>query len=160
MNHIPGLGLYALTVTQSYTDWINRFYGPGPYPDHVTGPGDDPDYDGVVNLLEFALGLNPSQVDIDSLPKLTLESGQFVFRFTRPNYLTGITYTVQTSTDLITWTASATAPSIESSTSTADTLKLTLPTGATKLFAQYATGSPMPLKSVPVKWQVDAAGSP
>lgn len=69
----------------------------------------DPDGDGVKNLLEFALGGNPNAYNFDLLPtELTVEDGgsrYLELRFTRPQGLSEITYTVQTSTDLNTWPA-------------------------------------------------------
>lgn len=47
------------------------------------GPTDDPDADGVANVLEFVLGGNPSQSSPDVLPDLTVNATSFIFTFTR-----------------------------------------------------------------------------
>ena len=100
-------------------------------------PGEDPDGDGAPNLLEFALGTDPSTagsrpvthaamltVDGNAHPALhflrraggTEESGSYT--------VDGLTYTVEGSTDLQSWTEPVTA------TSSADTSHLpTPPTG-------------------------------
>ena len=128
----------SLTVTQGFTDWATAKGLTGTTAAATATPAGD----GITNLVKFAHGLDPLQPVTSGLPTLITESGQQVFRFTRPNYLTGVTYTVQTSPDLVTWTASATAPAVESSTATTDTLKLTLPTGQTKLFVRLLVSQP------------------
>lgn len=71
------------------------------------GPGDDesetgdPDLDGVANLLEFALGMNPVVSSTSGLPTLSLGGSDAVYDFN--NAQAGITYEVLLSTDLETW---------------------------------------------------------
>lgn len=47
------------------------------------GPLDDPDKDGVTNVLEFVLGGNPSLSSPDVLPDLVVNPTSFIFTFTR-----------------------------------------------------------------------------
>ncbi len=68
----------------------------------IYGETSDGDGDGLVNLLEFALGGDPNKSDVsDKLPKLVRSSSGFDFEFRR-NQLT-LTYTIKESTDLINW---------------------------------------------------------
>ena len=46
-----------------------------------------PDGDGIVNYVEYALGLSPTISNTSALPKLVPENGQMVFRFTQPGYV-------------------------------------------------------------------------
>lgn len=82
-------------------------------------PTDDPDGDGLNNFLEYALGSNPTSATSANLPGGAIEGGNFVFRFTRPLSVTDVTYAVQKSADLTTWTTVATT--VESSTATTET---------------------------------------
>ena len=42
-------------------DWLAAYFGPGPtYPPNTTGPQDDPDADGMVNVDEYISGTNPN----------------------------------------------------------------------------------------------------
>lgn len=68
-------------------------------------PTGDPDLDGVINFLEFAFDLNPLVASQIGMPALTSNGNDFDFDFN--NAQAGITYSVQLSTDLITWSAPA-----------------------------------------------------
>ncbi|MEN8785645.1 MAG: Ig-like domain-containing protein [Akkermansiaceae bacterium] len=55
-----------LTVHDSYPAWVERTFG-NPTPGQ-TDKENDPDGDGISNLFEFALGLDPSTQDAESFP--------------------------------------------------------------------------------------------
>ena len=126
-----------LTVNLSFSDWAAQWSLTG----LQAGPAANPAGDGIVNLVKFALGLNPTVCASKGLPTLTQESGQYVFRFTRPLLLCGITYTVQTSTDLVNWTGTI-ATTVESSTRTTETLVATLPATGPRLFVRLQVTQP------------------
>ncbi len=96
----------------------------------------DTDGDGLSQLLEYALGLDPSVADGGpaSRPTLSREAGgALVFRFRRPVSVAGLGYAVETAASLAeTWTASALSPVVESTSGGVDTLALAFPapTGA------------------------------
>ncbi|MES2920349.1 MAG: immunoglobulin domain-containing protein [Verrucomicrobiota bacterium] len=129
-------GAGAGTLLWDKSNWLKTTYV-DPAPDTfaawaarngVSDPNADPDFDGNRNLLEFALGLNPQQASTQGLPVLSTAAGQQVFRYTRPNNLGGLTYTVQTSTDLVNWNGTL-ATVVESSTATTETLVAIVPQG-------------------------------
>ena len=74
----------------------------------ISGPileTDDFDNDGISNLFEFSLDLDPMVRDADAFPlTLSRENDQFVLRFTRPRDRRGVRYRLQTSSDLESWT--------------------------------------------------------
>ena len=67
----------------------------------------DTDYDGVTQLLEFALGGDPNQADHNLLPveQITEISGNryLEITFNRPQNISGITYSARTTSDLENW---------------------------------------------------------
>ena len=70
-------------------------------------PTDDPDFDSVPNLLEFALGLAPMMPDSDGLPFIDAAVGELTLTYVRAQP-SAVTYSVQTTTDLTnpaSWTA-------------------------------------------------------
>lgn len=84
---------WATTPTQELTSGLND------------GPMDDPDHDGIVNLLEFALGSQPMVASREALPTMARSDGGWVFEYDR-NVLSRPPVTIQVveySSDLVTW---------------------------------------------------------
>jgi hypothetical protein len=70
------------------------------------GPLDDADSDGISNLIEYALDLEPMESDPGALPQPVLEAG--LLKYTYRRMRSDVTYVVQTSPTLGggTWTSS------------------------------------------------------
>lgn len=60
----------------------------------------DADADGMVNLLEYALGFDPSAPNTDQLPQPTMDGDDFVLSFTEPVNVSGIIYGAEWSATL------------------------------------------------------------
>lgn len=75
-------------------------------PAYDDGPLDDPDEDGVVNLLEFTLGGMPMVASRTILPKLTSSGGTWIFEYDRSDAARppATQQVVEYSSDLLTWT--------------------------------------------------------
>jgi uncharacterized delta-60 repeat protein len=61
----------------------------------------DADGDGIVNGLEFALGLDPGQNSTALMPQGTVEGGDFVLRFNQPAGIGGITFRAEASSTMM-----------------------------------------------------------
>ena len=77
------------------------------------GPGDDPDYDGIPNLLEYALsGGDPAQRSMGILPATSLTdvggNSYLTLTIQKNTTATGITLIAETCGDLATWNSSNT----------------------------------------------------
>ncbi|MEP4077181.1 beta strand repeat-containing protein [Haloferula sp.] len=89
----------SITVTTGpagFAGWITGTFANGTVPGGEQGPDDDPDKDGIANLVEYALdGEDPtvSNTDIASLVGATIS-------YTKSATATGITYAFELSTDL------------------------------------------------------------
>src|SRR5262252_1780223 len=117
----PDLGYQS-----AYVYLLSRFIRPLTYADWVSGHGltgsstniyADPDGDGVCNLMEFAFNLSPEVADKAALPQFQLQShtvggqpGRYLtVQFLRQLGNTNLTYVVQASPDLVTWSDVCTA---------------------------------------------------
>jgi hypothetical protein len=105
----------------AYVHLLSRFVEPLTYQSWAAGHGltgastnilADPDNDGVVNLMEYAFNLSPEVADQSALPQIHLQTqtvnGQpgtyLTVQFPRQLGTSNLTYILQGSSDLISWT--------------------------------------------------------
>ncbi|HXI85401.1 MAG TPA: pyrrolo-quinoline quinone [Verrucomicrobiae bacterium] len=73
----------------------------------ISGDVADPDGDGIPNLMEYALSLNPKVPDLNGLPNASVQNlagtNHLTIAYKQVLYNTDISYTVQVSSDLVTW---------------------------------------------------------
>jgi autotransporter-associated beta strand protein len=141
-----------------FANWITGF---GLDPADLD-PTDDPDNDGMDNLLEFVLNGNPSVSDSAILPALVVTATDFEFTYQRRDDSVSLetTQSLQWGTTLATWPGSAVIPAASAtvgaatititagtpSDSVTDTVKISIPkteAGATgKLFGRLQVVKP------------------
>ena len=91
----------TVTAPAGFASWIDDF---GLVPAD-RDPTDDPDQDGMENLLEYVLNGNPSLSDPSILPALDAAGANFVFQFTRrEDSSSDTTQVFEYGTDLTGWT--------------------------------------------------------
>ncbi len=106
-----------------------------------TGPAADNfdfDNDGLVNILEYAFGLNPTQADATGLPQPQLSAGGLGVSFSQPAGVSGITYGAEWSRTLAagSWTPIA-------DTGTGSTHTFYVPVGSNpRMFMRYVVTAP------------------
>ena len=107
----------------------------------------DADGDGLPNLLEFALGGDPTVAGTIEAPTLTSDGTELIFVFERPDSAEAeIIYTVQSSADLSTWTdhvvgdvsgtSNGAIITIEENGDEADTVTVSIPISGARAFAR------------------------
>lgn len=97
-----------------FADWqMERFDAGELADDSISGADADPDSDGIANLFEYALGLDPKAASRGGLPVVGLENvggdDYLTLSFRRPNAIADIDYVVTLSGDLGSWAAGAVA---------------------------------------------------
>lgn len=93
-----------LTVHASFAGWrAERFSGRELIDPGVSGLDADPDGDGHVNLLEYALGLDPKSPSQTNLPEMSATSVDWVYTYLRPEDRADLVYEVEVSSDLVNW---------------------------------------------------------
>lgn len=84
----------------------------------VSGDSADPDADGLPNLLEYALGAAPKYSDnVAHTPAAGIDNGHLTLSYVHPATPTDITYSVEWSPDLATW---STGPGVVETVGTTD----------------------------------------
>lgn len=118
----------------------------GPYANNPTISGElvDYDFDGVCNLMEYATKMNP--VANDKVPQSATKNGDVLnFIYTKNKAATDVSFLVEWSDDLNTWTTSGiSAPAIQSDNGTIQQIKVTVPagTGVMKRFVHLKVTRP------------------
>jgi hypothetical protein len=97
--------LYQPPPVQTYETWLAGLTDPPGLASR--GLHDDADEDGLVNLLEYALGTHPNDPASRVAAVLTESAGVLSLRY--PRLRADLVYQVETSTDLQTWSSSGVA---------------------------------------------------
>jgi uncharacterized delta-60 repeat protein len=88
---------------------------------NVSGPNAVYGLDGLPNLIKYALGLEPKTNITTGLPVVTTTASDWVYTYTRPASATDLTYSVEVSTNLTTWTSVGVTHEFVSSSGAGDT---------------------------------------
>ncbi len=100
-----GIAVLDVSAGEDFASWMARF----DVPEGQDEPGDDPDGDGVPNLLEYALDLSPVATSTGALPAGILEADgdaeYLTLTVQRNPSATGIRLFVEVSSDLVAWHA-------------------------------------------------------
>jgi autotransporter-associated beta strand protein len=108
-----GTQIALVSDTQpGFASWITGTFANGQVPGGQQGPNDDPDNDGIDNLLEFVLNGDPTISDSSTLPDLVITATEFIFTYQRrdDSLAPETTQTFQWGTTLATWPGSAVIP--------------------------------------------------
>jgi predicted peptidase len=96
-----------IAVPSGLETWRSNQFGVNAGTPSIAGNSADPDGDGLTNLVEYALSANPNAAASTNLPVCTAVSDHLQLAFSRmaPS---DVTYVVEVSTNLISWTPIAT----------------------------------------------------
>ncbi len=96
-------GLSITTPTQ-YQSYLAVYFTSQQLADPtITGDTADPDHDGISNLMEYAFGSDPTKADTSRLPTVSIQNGYLTISFIQRVAPTDLTYTVEVSSDMVTW---------------------------------------------------------
>jgi len=109
----------------------------------VAGPMADPDQDGLTNLIEYALGQDPKSATVAGTPEVATNTSYWLFTFTRPKDRPDLTYTVESSVDLVNWTTVSAANVSEiGGTATTVTIQARQPLTTANVFFRLKVTTP------------------
>ena len=100
-------GSTQLSVQNSFSAYQRQYFNLSQQGNPaISGPNANPAHDGLNNLLKYAFGLDPTRVDAAAgLPVVSRTGGSLTLSFIRRHDVTDLTYTVEVSSDLQTWTS-------------------------------------------------------
>jgi autotransporter-associated beta strand protein len=138
------------SAASGFASWITGTFPGGSVPGGQQGANDDPDNDGLENLLEFVLDGDPTRSDSAILPELDASGSNFIFSFTRREESANDTTQVfQYGSDLTGWTdvniTAPTAAEVTLGTPVGDlqSVTVTIPKGSnTSLFGRLKVTQP------------------
>jgi Glycosyl hydrolases family 43 len=97
-----GLPLAAIAEVTCYADWRSTLFDTTEQADaKISGKLADPDGDGIPNLLEYALMLNPKSPDASGRPEILPDGISLAYNCRSD--VADLSFTVETSPDLKTW---------------------------------------------------------
>ncbi len=109
----------------------------------VLDPTGDFDGDGIPNLLEYALHLDPVLPGVDGLPLVGREGNFLTLTYTKVTTATDITYAVQKSSDLLSWSTATTQDKVIATNGNVQTIKAKIDIGTSaRLFARLRVTRP------------------
>lgn len=92
----------------------------------ITDPFGDPDDDGIFNLLEYALRLDPLTPDVNALPTIERSADTVSLTYRKSNAASDLTFTVEQSTDLVNWAPAQTQDTVLSNSDDVKVVKATV----------------------------------
>jgi fibronectin type 3 domain-containing protein len=140
----PNSSEVTATPAATLTQWASAAFGNSTDP-AVIGPNANPAGDGIPNLLKYFYGLDPA-TNSGTPPVSTTpdNSGNLVLTFRLAKNLTGVTYQIQSSPDLLNWTNTGVLGTEVSDQGTYYIMQAAVPmNGGTKLYLRVSvTQSP------------------
>jgi len=125
----PNSAEVTATPAQTLAQWAGTAF-PGVTDPAIIGPTANPSGDGIPNLLKYFYGLDPAATA--SSPPLTSvpdNSGNLILTFRLSKNLSGVTYQIQSSPDLMNWTYTGIQGTILSDQSTYYLMQASVPLG-------------------------------
>jgi len=132
----------TFNVTASFSSWLVDNFTPQEIANAaLTGPNADYDKDGFANLVEYALGTDPKVSRSTGLPQVGRTATEWTFTYQRPAAITDVTYAVEVSTTLTSWSTTGVTHTLVSTTGGIATWRASVPvaTGANCFFRLRVT---------------------
>ena len=115
-----------------YQTWQLVMFGADAGNPLIAGASVSPVKDGVSNLLKYALGLDPAAIASGGLPVMGLGGGALSLTYTKAIAATDVTYTVEWSADLVTWSPAGVTEQVLTDNGSIRQIRASVPIGSAK----------------------------
>jgi autotransporter-associated beta strand protein len=127
---------------QTFGQWIAAAF-PGVTSTNIIGMTAQPEGDGVPNLMKYFMGINPAASGPAPLTCALDGQGDIVLYFRMSNALSGVSYSINRSTDLISWTSTGRQGTVVSNMGTYSNMKVIVPMAANaQMYLELSVSSP------------------
>lgn len=142
-NHLAGSVDRTFVVGITFDAWRLSYFSAGELLDSViSGPSADPDADGLSNLMEYALGSHPRTNSAANAPVLAVADGAWTFTYARPADRSDITYSVECSTNLSSWSSTGVTHTRIDVSGSVETWRANYPSNSAPCFFRLAVSRP------------------
>jgi autotransporter-associated beta strand protein len=133
----------SATPVQTFSEWIAAAF-PGVTATNIIGLTATPANDGVPNLMKYFMGINPaSSAYVNPLTCGPDGQGDIILYFRMSKNLTGVSYTIEQSSNLSTWSSTGLQGTVVSNMGSYYNMKVVVPmSGNTNLFLRLSVSSP------------------
>jgi hypothetical protein len=116
------------TLTRTFTSWLQSYFTSDQLSDpSISGDAVDPDHDGLSNLLEYAFNSDPTKSSTTNRPYTTIDATYLSLIYTKVLGATDLTYVVQQSSDLLTWSPASPTNVVLADDGVTQTIKAQVP---------------------------------
>ena len=132
---------YVNQGVQTFADFQAQYFTAAQLNDPtVSGPWSDPDGDGWPNLLEYFMGTDPARAASVATEGPRLDGqGQLVMTFRMTKNIVGVSYSIEQSSDLATWTNEGVTVAVVSDQGSYYLMQATVPAGGvSRLFLRLS----------------------
>lgn len=113
----------SIAGASTFTEWAQTWG----LPPGSSGMSDDPNGDGIPNLMAYAFGLAPNQNAVPFMPASEISGNTLRCYYRRSKSAVGIAWSAEVSSDLTHWTASGVSHQLISSNSSVETWRASVP---------------------------------
>ncbi len=118
----------SLVIRKNYAYWQFTHFTPDELAmSSISGPNAVVGYDGIPNLVKYALGMDSGSVTDAGIPTLSTDGTNWIYTFTCPSEITDVTSAVQCSEDMADWFSDGITMTLLSIVSDTETWQATYP---------------------------------
>ncbi len=122
------------TPVVNFNTWQAQKFGAAAGNPAIAGELADPDREGIQNLMEYALGLNPMTPDAADLPTVEASGGFLKFIYSRPSAITDLTYQVEWTGNLAAWSTAGVIEDLLTDDGATRTIRAKVPVSGMRQF--------------------------